>query len=78
MTRASHTSFATAFVQTISPAKTPVRASMSQRERLIAALDGLLGDEARNARAVDGRWMAVHHGTDANANALATTGCALQ
>jgi hypothetical protein len=77
MTRALHTLSATAFVRTTSPAKTPARAFMHEPEQLIGALDGLLGDEARSARTVGVRWLGVRHETDANANALATTRCAL-
>jgi hypothetical protein len=72
MTRAFHTFPATASARTTSSAKTPARVFMNEPEQHMGAFYGLLGDEARSARAVGNRWIGVHQDTDANAktNAL--------
>ena len=68
MTRAFDTFPATASVRTISSAKTPARVFMNEPEHPMGAFNGLLGDEARSARAVGNRWTGVSHDTDANAD----------
>jgi hypothetical protein len=78
MTRALHTFPATASARTTSSARTPARVSMHGPEQLMGAFNGLLGDEARSARAVGNSWIGIRQFTDTNAdaNALAMR-CAL-
>jgi hypothetical protein len=71
MTRAFHTFPATASARTTSSAKTPARVFMYGPEQPMGAFNGLLGDEARSARAVGHRWIGVRQDTDANANTYA-------
>jgi hypothetical protein len=71
MTRAFHIFPATASARTTSSAKTPARVSANELEHPMGAFNGLLGDEARSARAVGNRWIGVRKDTDADANAHA-------
>ena len=68
MTRAFHTFPATASARTTSSAKSPARVFVHGPEQLMGAFNGLLGDEARSARAVGHRWIGVRQDPDANAN----------
>jgi len=71
MTRALHTFPATASARTTSSAKTPARVFMNGPEHSMGTFNGLLGDEARSARAVGNRWIGVRQDADADANAHA-------
>jgi hypothetical protein len=71
MTRVFDTFPATASARTTSSAKTPARVFMNEPEHPMGAFNGLLGDEARSARAVGNRWIGVHQDTDPDANAHA-------